>query len=59
MKEYKIRILMQCGTTQQWMTEIIKAKKFWVGTSGNYYFFQTEDDKVSYYPVNSTIINEL
>lgn len=56
MKEYKIRILMQCGTTQQWMTEMIKVKDFWA--SGSYYYFKTEDDKQLYYPVNNTIIEE-
>lgn len=59
MKEYQIRILMQCGTTQQWITETIKAKEFWVGDKGNYYFFITEDDKSAYYPVHNTIINQL
>lgn len=57
MKEYKIRILVQSGT-QAWIEEKIKAKNFWVGTGGNYYYFKTEDDKQLYYPVNNTIIEE-
>lgn len=56
-KKYSIRILMQCGTTQQWITEIIEAEEFW-STERGYYQFKC-NEKSKYYPINNTIIEEL
>lgn len=58
MKKYSVRILMQCGTTQQWLTETVDAVRFSVGQAG-YYYFQTEDGKAKYYPINNTIVEEI
>ena len=49
---------MQCGTTQQWLEETVTAAKFWHDPSGHYYF-ETEDGKVKYYPINNTIVEEI
>jgi hypothetical protein len=49
---------MQCGTTQQCLTEYVIAKDFW-GTEKGYYYFKTEDDKSKYYPINNTIVEEV
>lgn len=48
---------MQCGTTQQWITEIIEAEEFW-STERGYYQFKC-NEKSKYYPINNTIIEEL
>jgi hypothetical protein len=37
-KRYEIRILMQCGTTQQWLTEEIEAESFHASERGYFYF---------------------
>ena len=58
MRKYEIRILMQCGTTQQWITETIEAVEFWSSEKG-YYYFQTENGKSKFYPINNTIIEEI
>jgi len=57
-RKYQVRILMQCGTTQQCLTEYVIAKDFW-GTEKGYYYFKTEDDKSKYYPINNTIVEEV
>ena len=56
-KRYEIRILMQSGTTQQWLTEEIEAVNFHTSQSGYYYF--SIDGKGKYYPINNTIVEEL
>lgn len=58
MKKYRIRILMQCGTTQQWITETIEAKEHW-STDRGYHCFKDADDKLAYYPINNTIVEEI
>lgn len=49
---------MQCGTTQQWITETIEAKEHW-STDRGYHCFKDADDKLAYYPINNTIIEEI
>jgi len=56
-KRYRIRILMQCGTTQQWLTEEIEAENFHTSQSGYYYFLV--QSKGMYYPINNTIVEEI
>ena len=62
MKRYQVRILMQGGTTQHWITENIEARSFHTSERG-YYYFETEDSegnsKSKYYPINNTIVEEL
>jgi hypothetical protein len=57
MKKYLILILMQSGTTQQWMEEELEASDFHSSERGYYYF--KVDGKSRYYPINNTIIKEL
>lgn len=57
-KRYSVRILMQCGTTQQWITEVFEAEQFIANTEGSYYWFMV-DGKQKYYPVINTIVEEL
>ena len=57
MRKYKIRILLNDGSTAHWTEEIITAKRFEVYRAC--YFFVTENDKDAYYPVSNTIINEI
>lgn len=55
-KKYRVRILMQSGTTQQWMEEEFEAERFSMGSG--YYWFMI-DGKQRYYPMGNTIIDEL
>lgn len=48
---------MQCGTTQQWLTEEIEAENFHTSQSGYYYFLV--QGKGMYYPINNTIVEEI
>ena len=59
-KRYAIRILMQSGTTQQWLTEEFEAEYFTPGGNGmsGYYYFRV-DGKGKYYPMTQTIVEEL
>jgi hypothetical protein len=59
-KKYGIRILMQSGTTQQWLTEYVEAEYFSTGGNGmsGYYYFKV-DGKGKYYPMTQTIVEEL
>jgi hypothetical protein len=56
-KRYEIRILMQCGTTQHWLTEEIEAESFHTSERGYFYFLV--QGKGKYYPINNTIVKEL
>jgi len=56
-KKFLIRILMQSGTSQQWMQEEIEAESFHSSERGYYYF--KINGKSTYYPINITIIKEL
>lgn len=58
-KKYSVRILMQCGTTQQWITEVFEAEKFFVGTTGSGYYYFMVEGKQKYYPIVNTIVEEL
>ena len=58
-KRCSVRILMQCGTTQQWITEVFEAEQFHVGTEGSGYYWFMVDGKQKYYPMVNTIVEEL
>jgi hypothetical protein len=55
-KRYRVRILMQSGTTQQWLTEEFEAEYLSIGDG--YYYFKSEG-KGKYYPKVQTIVEEL
>jgi hypothetical protein len=56
-KKYRVRILMQSGTTQQWLEEEFEASLFTPSDYGYYYF--SVNGKPRYYPINQTIVEEI
>lgn len=57
-KKYCVRILMQCGTTQHWITERFEAEQFSPSHNGSYYLFKV-DGKQKFYPIVNTIVEEI
>jgi len=57
MKKYKVRILMQSGTTQHWIEECFEADAR-LNTGSGYYYFLV-DNKSKYYPMQNTIVEEI
>ncbi len=56
-KQYRIRILTQCGSTQQWETETLDNVSYF-GYDKRFYMF-VANDKKAYYPMDNTIVEEL
>ena len=58
-KKYRVRILMQSGTTQQWLEEEFEAEQFSPNSTASGYYWFKVDGKQRYYPITNTIIEEL
>jgi len=58
MKKYRVRILMQSGTTQQWVEEEFEATSFIASNGSEYYYFEIKG-KRRYYPIQHTIVEEI
>jgi hypothetical protein len=59
MKRYKIRILLNSGTTSWFADEIIISNLEDEGGTSNNYIFCDDEGLYKYYPVANTIIEEL
>jgi len=60
-RRYNLRILVNSGTTQHWIEEIIENVTFFA-SSESFYHFRTGREEIErdhYYPVANTIINEI
>ena len=58
MSTYKIRILMQSGTSTLWADETITDVKL-ASVSGNNYQFYDDKNRWKYYPVAYTIVEQI
>lgn len=62
MSTYKIRILLNSGTTGWWSDEIIENVKLASASGNNYQFYDDRDKdniKWKYYPVAYTIVEQI
>jgi hypothetical protein len=56
--EIKVHVLMHSGTTQQYLTWNFDIKEMWTSDSG-YYCIKTKDDKLNFFPIINTIIEQI
>ena len=57
MKEYRIRVLLNSGSTSYFgLDTIIKGELAEIGD--NYYCFKDDNGRFSYYPIINTIVEE-
>lgn len=59
MKKYKIRIIIQSGSTSWFSEEVIISNLISDGYKSNNYTFRDDEGLYKYYPASFTIVEEL